>query len=557
MKIKNIAFISLLCAAAVFTGCTDYLTTESKNDITITSFYSTPKQIDQALIGVYGDLKPFAKYYWVMSELRSDNIFEIKESRTGDMAECSQFDATNLIDNSTVASCWSDHYALINAANVLLDNIDRVSFSSVAVRNQYEAECRFLRALSYFDLVRFFGNIPIATEPLTTTEALTTEQSTEADVYENVIVPDLQYAVANLADVATDYNNTEHAERASKLAAEALLVKVYMQMSGYPLMQTDKITSARTLLQDILSSANISAHFAPSADDWGNMFYSEGDNTYSIFEIQYACSKGVGNTASPMQYPSQTYGNDFVNAKTTSGAHCYIERQLANDFLAFPGDSMELDSDYVHESKFPVPLYKDKRAKYTVFIGSGLDEETGQYEPTGLPTTNNYASKFLEHAGRRSMVGLSSINDNIVDTSYWPQNFPVLRIEDMMLLYAEICGSTDAMSYEYVNMIRRRAGVATYSNLSESAFQEAVRQERRYEMLCEGQRWFDEVRQNTFVSDLKTMFNYYRDNYVSSESEKSDYTTIASRIAQHYYLYPIPLTEIQNTSGLYKQNDGY
>jgi hypothetical protein len=123
-----------------------------------------------------------------------------------------------------------------------------------------------------------------------------------------------------------------------------------------------------------------------------------------------------------------------------------------------------------------------------------------------------------------------------------------------MLLYAECVGNTSE-GYKYLNLIRTRAGLTELKELSESAFQNAVKQERRYELLGEGHRWFDEVRQNTYVNDIRTMMTNYRDKRDASHS--STYTVFANRVSQNSLYYPIPITQIRISEGLYEQNPGY
>ena len=61
-------------------------------------------------------------------------------------------------------------------------------------------EARFLRALAYFDLVRYFGRIPLTLSPLTITEAMSVPQSEAHEIYEKAIIPDLEYAITSLND---------------------------------------------------------------------------------------------------------------------------------------------------------------------------------------------------------------------------------------------------------------------------------------------------------------------------------------------------------------------
>ena len=529
--------------ALVLTACNDYLETPSKSQLSTDNSYTTPANIDMALTGVYGALKPFATYYFVMSEFRSDNMFNITEAKTRDESDCAQFNTTGLLTNSIVSNCWADHYKLIAAANVLLDRIEGGGLTADQLK-QYSAEARFLRALSYFDLVRFYGRVPISLHEIAPADAFNTPQSEALEVYQQVIIPDLEYAVENLQATATDYLGTAHSERATKIAAQALLGKVYLQMAGYPLYQ-DTQAKAQTLFAEVLSTFDFSGRWAATMDAWNKMWIHENDNKHFIFEIQYITDKSQGNPATPYSRNSNTYADDYCNAYLTVGSHIYVERDLQDHFLLT--NSLE-NADGTTTEEFI-----DQRLYGTINTGQSYDEETGQWTG-GATDQNNFCTKFFEHKMKRASLGYSNMDAEIVDRTYWPQNWPVLRVEDVMLLYAECLGNTSE-GYRYLNMIRTRAGLSELKELTADAFQEAVRMERRYELLGEGHRWFDEVRQNTFVNDIRTMFINYRDKRDTSHS--SNYTIYANRVTQNSALYPIPQSQIRIREGLYEQNPGY
>ncbi len=535
--------VTVAVAAVGLSACEDYLETPSRSNMSTDNSYSSPANIDMALTGVYGALKPFATYYFVMSEFRSDNMFNITESKTRDESDCAQFNSTGLLNSSMVASCWSNHYTLIAAANVLLDRIEGGGLTDDLLK-QYTAEARFLRALSYFDLVRFFGRVPISLHEIAPNDAFNIAQSEPLEVYQQVIVPDLEYAVENLQETATDYLGVTHSERATKLAAQALLGKVYLQMAGYPLYQDTK-DKAQTLFEEVISHFDFTNKWAANMDAWNKMWIHENDNKHFIFEIQYVAEKDQGNPATPYSRVSNTYADIYCNAYLTVGSHIYVERDLQDHFLIT--NSLENADGSVTEE------YIDKRFGGTIDTGYYLDEETGEYIGGGTDA-NNFCVKFFENKVKRHNLGYSDMDASITDRTYWPQNWPVLRIEDIMLLYAECVGNTTE-GYQYLNQIRKRAGLSELKELSAEAFQDAVRQERRYELLGEGHRWFDEVRQNTFVDDIRTMMINYRDKRDNAHS--SNYTIYANRVTQHSALYPIPISQMRIREGLYQQNPGY
>jgi hypothetical protein len=513
----------------------------SKSALTTDNAYAKAAGVDQDLTGVYGCLKPFAKYYFVMSEFRSDNLFNITEARTREESDCAQFNTTGLLNDAIVSSCWADHYTLIAAANVLLDHIDEAGMGE-SVKRQYMAEARFLRGLAYFDMVRFFGRVPVSLHEISPDEAFALGQSEAVDVYNQAIVPDLQYAVENLQETATDYLGNPRSERVTKTAAQALLGKVYLQMAGYPLYQDTK-DKAQSLFAEVLK--NMNKYWKNSMSDWNLMWVHENDNKNFIFEIQYIAEKNQGNPATPYSRSGNTYADDYCNANLTTGSHVYVERDLQDHFL--------ITSDIDNGDGTTTTEYIDKRLYGTINTGQTYNEETGQYEG-GATDQNNFCTKFFEHKIKRKSLGLSDMDAEITDRTFWPQNWPVLRIEDVMLLYAECVGNTTD-GYQYLNMIRQRAGLSELKELSADAFQKAVAFERRCELLGEGHRWFDQVRQNTFVEEIRTTFTNYRDKRDASHS--SNYTIYANRVTQNSALYPIPMSQMRIREGLYQQNPGY
>ena len=538
-KVKMLGVVTL--TALALTACEDYLITESKSALSTDNAYSSPANIDQNLTGVYGALKPFSQYYLAMSEFRSDNLFITTEQKSNDYSDCAQFNNTGLLNDNIVSNCWSDHYTLISAANVLLDRMGGAGLTE-AQAAQYAAEARFLRALSYFDLVRFFGRVPLSLHEISPAEAFSIPQSEALDIYNQVIIPDLQYAAEHLGETAVDYQGVEHSERVKRIAAKALLGKVYMQMAGYPLYQDTK-SKAQALFAEVLAKQD--NYWVGNMDSWNRMWVHENDNRHFIFEIQYVAEKSQGNPATPLSKPSNTYADDYCNAYLTTGPHVYVERDLQDHFL--------ISNTIENEDGTTTEEYIDQRLLGTINTGQAYDEESGQYIG-GATDQNNFLVKFFEHKMKRASLGLSDMDAEIVDRTYWPQNWPILRIEDIMLLYAECVGNT-AEGYSYLNKIRTRAGLSELKELSAENYQQAVAYERRCELLGEGHRWFDQVRQNTFVDDIRTMMTNYRDK--RDQAHSSNYTIYANRVTQNSALYPIPMSQIRIREGLYQQNPGY
>lgn len=536
-KIKINKSVSSLIGAALitihctlFTACSDYLDVDPTNALMTGTFYKTESQVNFALNGLYGSLKPVAKYQFCLSEMRSDNVWISADTKQNDYVDIAMFNANGLLTDATIRTAWADYYTIVASANTLLEKIDDVEFKDEAVKTQYKAEARFIRALAYFDLVRFFGNIPLAEHVLTVEEAFRLGQSPAKDIYEQLIVPDLQFAVENLDETAKDYQGTAHPERVTKVAAKALLGKVYLTMAGFPLNQTERKAEAARLFKEVIDYADANGkYWAADMDEWQKMWIHENDNKYFIFEIQYIAEKDEGNPMVTLSVKANP-GNDWCSYNLITGTYIYIEKGLQNHYIERGEDNS----------------YIDQRIYGTMNTRTGTGEDNESYTPTG----NTFFVKFFENRFKRADLGYSDMDAQIVDRTYWPQNYPIIRLEDIMLLYAECVGPT-LDGYEMVNKIRNRAGLPSLTGLGDDAFQKAVANERRYELAEEGHRWHDLVRHNTYVETIRNMFD------ADDTTVDGTYRALMSRVTEDMYLYPIPQSQIEVRAGLYQQNPGY
>lgn len=152
---------------------------------------------------------------------------------------------------------------------------------------------------------------------------------------------------------------------------------------------------------------------------------------------------------------------------------------------------------------------------------------------------------------KRAALGYANnFESTMKDYNDWPVNYPVIRLEDIMLMYAEVLltkngNVTEAMSY--VNKIRERAGCDPVSATNATDAMSAVKCERRIEFAGEGIRWFDMVRYGEWEKDVKDMLSRYNNPEGTS----------ASYLKTGRYLYPIPQTEMIGFPGLYIQNADY
>src|SRR5688500_12641092 len=201
MEMKNLKLYIPIIALLSLVACKkSFLDTEDVTTATEQNFYKTPDDAWKALVGVYDGMQRAGASGFglsvVSTEVMSDNAFGGTGNADGfGFAMMDEFDKLRSpSDQDMFGDNWNTYYKAIYRANMLLKNLDQVNWKvNDTLRKVYESEARFIRASLYFDMVRFWGNIPLITAP--TTENV--PQASPDSVY-NLIAEDLKFAAANL-----------------------------------------------------------------------------------------------------------------------------------------------------------------------------------------------------------------------------------------------------------------------------------------------------------------------------------------------------------------------
>lgn len=319
------------------------------------------------------------------------------------------------------------------------------------------------------------------------------------DVYEQVILPDL------LTAEQSGLPSSDKTGRVSTGAVKALLAKVYQTMAGYPLKQTERMALAKQKALEVINSGDYAMY-----NNYDEFRDAANDNQKeNIFMIQY---KG-GIIGSPMfGYTQPLYGGVTNGSGGTGG--------LTPD-ISFYNSFKDTD-----KRKQPNQYFYSQYKSNTT--GADIKFATGQH-----------IFKYFDDASYASN-GPSS------------KCFPVIRLTDIMLLYAEsqneVDGSPDVNSYNYLNKVRNRANLPSLSGLSQQQFREAVWRERNHELCFENITWYDMVR-------TRMAYDTKNDSFAPLVGYKFPYGSNITYTAKNL-LFPIPNYEIQTNSKL-TQNPGY
>jgi hypothetical protein len=279
---------NILSAILVFTliatgiySCSDEFLDETQNyNIDSENFFNSEEDYYLALIGAYDLLQP-TYVNVLLGEIASDNTLCGGESAT-DVVGFQQIDDMGHTEvNSNLRDIWNWMFAGISRVNYFLENQDKTEFEG---REAMIAEVRFLRAYYHFELVKWFGGLPIknyeaaltgAGERFSSGDEQSIPRSSIAQVYA-LIESDLIYAVNNLEYTAPQVG------RVTKGAAEALLGKAYLYQ--------DKFSDAATVLDNVINNGPYDL-----ALDYSSIFEADGENNVeSVFEVQYTDAEGAG-----------------------------------------------------------------------------------------------------------------------------------------------------------------------------------------------------------------------------------------------------------------------
>ncbi|MFH5831698.1 RagB/SusD family nutrient uptake outer membrane protein [Halalkalibaculum sp. DA3122] len=521
---KKLVFILVLSFLAL-NSCDDFLTEVPKDEISVDQLLNTPEGARGLVNGLYRDGQGAGFYDSggfggadVMMGGYMSGYFDNEgkgERIQGQVAQDLQVDPEVL--NQFFDGWWSGHYDVIGRANTALKYIPDMEGMAQDEKNRLLAEARFFRALNYFALVKFFGDVPLITEPTESLEGIEVERDPSSAVYEQ-IVEDLNWAVNNggLANVPFPENNY----RVTQGAVQTLLADVYLQMSGFPL-QADNYGNAADAARSVIQSGQhrLLEHGSTPEESAYNKFRISDTDDEFVYGIEY--NADIDPNDNPritvpgvIRPPGISYGR-------TLNAYRPIE-----EFSWMYDPNMDL-------------RIQEKQLYYTSLEREGEQFDFGEWAPYLW-----YEEEALFETGRGS------------------RDIRVYRYAEVLLIAAEAIARSEGVTSEavqYLADVRDRAYwqtdrstiVASLSGLSEQQFVEEVWKERLRELALNFKIW----------SDIQRTRQYP----VTSENNPGEITFVdvvgasnnwGQTYEEHHLLYPIPDDEIQTNPAL-EQNPGY
>lgn len=558
-------YIASLVSVALVASCSLEETTYT--EIEKDKYMTSSAEAENVLLGVYRNLVEEGMYRYNLSLLFTiPSDIARCEGTTTDNYRIVPSNAYTAVQ-SDVEITWAALYNAVYDANdfikelsLKVDSFEEDDKTEAAV---YMAEARALRALFYFELVRWFGHITLMTDPDESYKHPSEFTQTDpVEVYE-FIEKDLLYAIDVLPYASDDNIRSSNSFRFSKGAALGLLTKVYATWAGYPVHDESKWEAAAKTAKILVESGkhhlNEGSADTPGFEQlWYNTCNGIWEPGESLIEVSFYAPSVTGTAAND---PVGRIGKwNGVTATGIRGVRNAGNWKVIPPFLAGWKDRdndlrFRLSfADWRYTSDGKDPLGRNDLPFEDALLPDAADNLKSSFNNILTPAKWD-TEKYVEDANYLIDQNMSNIN------------WYILRYADVLLLYAEALNewhkAPTSEAYEAVNMVRRRGfglPVNTASStadlptgLSYEDFQQAVRDERSYELAFEGHRRQDLIRWGIYYETVRATAQDMAD---WSENGANYYICARYTQKNKHELLPIPQRDI-DLMPFYDQNPGW
>jgi hypothetical protein len=457
---KITASLCTLAASVLLPSCE--LNETIYSSIYTENFYKTASDAEKGLVAVYGALGSLSggPALTLIADFSDDQTYprgvvgrNTLTLFTYDVNYTTQ--KSNSRVNESPQQIWQACYSGIEKANWVIAKVPNATMDENR-KKQILGEAYFLRAFYHWFLTKNFGDIPVKITPSYTEEEALTAKSPRADVYKQIYSDLDQASAAGLSSYPAVEKGRPSKEVVSALYAKAAL---YNEDWAKALEKAKEVINSNkySLMAEVQDVYKYDKEDAARIE---NMWAYEVDPV----------SPGLGHQLVGLCGPSGSAAPAY--ARTSFGS-MFAYQAFFNSFDPADKRRTLLDTNYIDKAGKVVP----------------------QKNITPITTQGVLIKKYQDPV---STIGLIP-------------NIPILRLPDVYLIAAEaearINGATTA-AYEYVNAVRKRAGLANLkTGLTKDAFIDAVLQERAWEFFAEGDRWYDLTRTGKFLTVIPKAVN--------------------------------------------------
>ncbi len=566
---KNI-FKSLAIVLLAVSGTACSLDTESMSSIDSQTYYKTMADARAALVGCYDGYRrtvsggPTPSFYEA-SEIMSDDCFGATGNADGRAYQViDRFDQSQSpADMNIFENLWKYYYEGIFNANSLIVQLDNIAWEADAnfntsspeeTRAAVEGEARFLRAIQYFDLVRLFERVPLLTAP--TKEII---PQAEADSTYALIFDDLKFAAENIKYIPNRTWHDANDGRATSEAAKAMLARVYLFYTGYYGKEPANVTKAYVIegLESIVSGGHYGLVQQKENNGFARLWRAAvATDAGDGLGLDYHDFVGIGCKDSDINELIFTmkfnYTQDYSGVTTGNRWLIMMGLRGISDVSAVPYGK-GWGACTVNPEAWDVFESGDARQAATI-INFAAENRTAIWTEDLLADQREYTGFNLKKYIPLSYnVGGAAVPEYDAEKANWGangdfqtgqyQDYVIMRYADVLLMLSELKGDAS-----YMNQVRKRAGLgdAAYS-------QEAILAERHRELMGEGVRYWDILRQGVDYAA-----NEIAGSWTVLSGNKPDVITIsADRIRETRGFCRIPDNQITLSGNVYTQNQGW
>jgi len=506
---KNISILFVLLVLILgLNSCDEWLSVLPQNEQASDDYWTSKEEVESVLASGYVYLRTAVPFLIEWGELRAGCIY----SSGGNNLQTFQISP----DNEDLCN-WAPLYKVIGMANSVLANAEAVQERDetfdLSVMQSYVTEAYFLRAISYFYIVRNWRDAPLILDPYENDDiSYEQKKSSEAEIIIQIKM-DINAALGTGAAKLIFDEDWETKGRATKWALHALMADVCLWSEDYAaaIVNCNEILNATSSFRPV---------FVSDPAKWYEMYYP-GNSNESIFEIQW----------DQKDYSQSNNLSTLFGSSTPD--YLYTDKMLEDFTLETTETGVDLAVRTIYGAYLP---------------GTGAD---------------NYQDASLGYVWKYSGIGVLGQVRNTTDEQ--DPNFIVYRVADVMLMKAEamVLNSSEAESWsvavDLINEIRIRSNLPeinpVLSEISEVDMLDFILYERKMELAAEGKRWYDLLRfgkQNSFNNR-----NHFLITEVAEYNNTANSSWIRSVLMDDDALYlPIWTDELENNK-LLEQNPYY
>ena len=517
-------YICTALMALGFSSCDSFLTTPPLDQISEDQWWSDKNQTEMMVKGAYQYV--YGPTEVVLRDCFSDNATH-RDAKYKEIGN-----GTYTTQSAAVKDEWK--YASIAKLNYILEGIEKAKGQiSEDEYLRFNAEVRFIRAFVYYDMVFFFGDVPLITKTLSVSESRETSRQSRQEVM-NFILTELEEGVL------PNIENTSVTEsgRVNKQVVNAFLSRIYLHEKNY-----EKVLF---YTNEVMKSGKYELH-----SNYDELFRPQADasNKEVIFERQYSSPLYVHELNRNLSPASSIYAG---------WSHVLGLQELVDDYECLNGHPVSecesLGCEYfqqrkeveteIHRGEYDV---RDPRLAATImwpYWEWKVDGNVLSRYGVDDPDSKDYVKKETHMTGFL-VTKWVDLQGEYADRTRGAKNMTILRYADILLMRAEALiesGQDLGEALRLINQIRQRAGMPEIAMASQSALREKLRHERRIETAFEGLRYYDIIRWQ--IADEVKSGKVYGAR-LKAISETMD----------NMYLVPVPQEAIDNNSNLVQNKD--